>query len=135
VFDLRFSGLVSANSVDDRRGPNQGEIRRTHANKYPAMAVNNYLFRLFIAGDSLRSRQAVANLRRLGEERLAGRYHLTVIDVMTDPESAEASRVLATPTLVKEAPAPPRRVTGDLTDAQQVIVALGLDGDLNFEIG
>jgi len=99
------------------------------------MAVNNYLFRLFIAGDSLRSRQAVANLRRLGEERLAGRYQLTVIDVMADPESAEASRVLTTPTLVKEAPAPPRRVTGDLTDAGQLIVALGLDGDLNFEIG
>src|SRR3954466_9813833 len=90
------------------------------------MAVNNYLFRLFIAGDSLRSRQAVANLRRLAEERLAGHYQLTVVDVMADPESAEASRVLTTPTLVKEAPAPPRRVTGDLTDAGQVIVALGL---------
>src|SRR5215211_2327062 len=98
------------------------------------MTVSHYLFRLFIAGDSLRSRQAVTNLRRLVDERLAGRYQLTVIDVMADPESAEAARVLTTPTLVKEAPAPPRRVTGDLTDAGQVIVALGLEGDLNLEI-
>jgi circadian clock protein KaiB len=96
--------------------------------------VSNYLFRLFIAGDSLRSRQAVANLRRLGEERLSGRFQLTVIDVTADPASAEAARVLTTPTLLKEAPAPPRRVTGDLTDAGQVIVALGLEGDLNLAI-
>ena len=84
--------------------------------------MSNYLFRLFIAGDSLRSRQAVANLRRLGEERLSGRFQLTVIDVTADPASAEAAR------------APPRRVTGDLTDAGQVIVALGLEGDLNLGI-
>jgi circadian clock protein KaiB len=94
--------------------------------------VSRYSFRLFIAGDSLRSRQAVANLRRLGEERLGGRYELTVVDVIADPEGAEAARVLTTPTLVKEAPAPARRVTGDLTDAAQVMLALGLDGVTNY---
>ena len=77
----------------------------------------------------------MANLRRLGEERLAGRYHLTVIDVMADPESAEASRVLATPTLVQGSPCSPSSSDGRSTDAGQVIVALGLEGDLNFEIG
>ena len=79
----------------------------------------------------MRTRQAIANLRRLGEERLGGRYDLAVVDVIADPEEAEAARVLTTPTLVKEAPAPPRRVTGDLTDAGQVMMALGLDGDYN----
>jgi circadian clock protein KaiB len=98
-------------------------------------AVSNYRFRLFVAGDSIRSRLAVANLRRLGDERLGGRYHLTVVDVTVDPASAEAARVLTTPTLLKEAPSPARRVTGDLTDATQLMRALGLDGDLNFPIG
>ena len=91
--------------------------------------MSAYSFRLFIAGDSVRSRQAIANLRRLGEERLGGQYALTVVDVITDPEGAEAARVLTTPTLVKESPAPARRVTGDLTDPGQVMMALGIDGD------
>ena len=92
--------------------------------------VTQYRFRLFVAGDSARSRQAVANLRRLGEERLGGRYQLSVVDVTTDPGTAEAARILTTPTLVKEHPAPPRRVTGDLSDIGLVFIALGLNGDL-----
>lgn len=95
--------------------------------------MSQYTFRLFVAGDSLRSRQAVANLKRLAEERLGGRYDLTVIDVITDPEGAEAARVLTTPTLLKVSPAPARRVTGDLTDIRQVMMALGLDDDPHFK--
>ena len=102
-----------------------------HAIRY-SLPLSRYSFRLFIAGDSLRSRQAVANLKRLGEERLGGRYELTVIDVISDPASAEAARVLTTPTLVKEMPSPARRVTGDLTDAMQVMMALGLESDHDF---
>lgn len=83
-------------------------------------------FRLFVAGRSSRSHQAIANLRRLGDERLRGRYDLVVVDVTEDPESAESARVLTTPTLVKEAPGPARRVTGDLSDAERVLFALDL---------
>lgn len=91
--------------------------------------MSQYLFRLFVAGDSPRSRQAVANLRRLADERLAGRYQLTVVDVIADPASAEDARVLTTPTLLKEHPSPARRVTGDLSDVERVMIALGLDGE------
>jgi circadian clock protein KaiB len=83
-------------------------------------------FRLYVAGDSYRSQRAIANLRKLGEERLAGRYELNVVDVQLDPDAAEQDRILATPTLIKLDPAPPRRVTGDLTDFEQVLMALGL---------
>lgn len=83
-------------------------------------------FTLYIAGDSARSRRAEANLRRLAEERLRGRYDLAVVDIQRDPERAETARILTTPTLVKESPAPPRRVTGDLADAEQVLLALSL---------
>ena len=83
-------------------------------------------FTLYIAGDSYRSQLAVANLKRMGEERLGGRYDLSVVDVRTDPDRAERERILTTPTLIKHSPAPPRRVTGDLTDFEQVLVALSL---------
>jgi circadian clock protein KaiB len=122
--------FVQASPVDQPGRSVDGRQTTTH----PRNAVSDYQFRLFVAGDSPHSRQAVANLRRLGEERLAGNYRLTVVDVIHDPASAEAARVLTTPTLVKDAPAPPRRVTGDLTDATQVMFALGLDGDLKYTI-
>ena len=85
-----------------------------------------YLFRLFVAGRSSRSLQAIANLRRIGEERLQGHYELVVVDVLTDPESAESARVLTTPTVVREAPGPVRRATGDLSDVERVLFALDL---------
>ena len=83
-------------------------------------------FTLFIAGDTYRSQRAVANLRRLGDERLGGRYELVVVDVTTDPQAAETDRILTTPTLVKRSPGTPRRVTGDLIDFDQVLMALAL---------
>jgi circadian clock protein KaiB len=83
-------------------------------------------FTLFVAGDTYRSQRAVANLRRLGEERLGGGYDLVVIDVTTDPQAAETERILTTPTLIKRSPGNPRRVTGDLIDFDQVLIALAL---------
>jgi len=88
--------------------------------------MSRYQFRLFVAGRSSRSLQAIANLRRLGDEKLHGHYELVVVDVVEDPQSAESSRVLTTPTVVKEAPGPARRVTGDLSDVEQVLFALDL---------
>jgi len=89
--------------------------------------VNRFV--LYVAGDTYRSQRAIANLRRLGEERLAGRYELTIVDVRIDPASAERDRILTTPTLVKLSPLPSRRVTGDLTDFEQVVVALSLSSE------
>lgn len=88
--------------------------------------MSRVVFTLYVAGESPRSTQAAANLNRLGQERLGGRYDLTIIDVASQPERAEAARILTTPTLVKEAPGQPRRVTGDLSDAERVFIALGL---------
>ena len=88
--------------------------------------MTRVVFTLYVAGQSPRSAQAVANLERLGAERLGGEYDLTVIDVADQPDRAEAARILTTPTVVKEAPGQPRRVTGDLSDAQRVFAALGL---------
>ncbi len=91
--------------------------------------MTRYRFTLYVAGDSPRSLQAVRNLRRLGDERFQGGYDLAVIDVLTEPERAESARILTTPTLVKDFPLPSRRVTGDLSNLDQVLVALALYPD------
>ena len=88
--------------------------------------VTRVVFTLYVAGQTPRSIQAEANLNLLGQEQLGGKYDLTVVDVADDPERAETARILTTPTLVKEGPGQPRRVTGDLSDAKRVFVALGL---------
>ena len=86
-----------------------------------------FRFTLYVAGESLRSTRATANLQRLAKEHLGGDAQITVVDVTVDPGRAEADRILTTPTLVKEAPEPPRRVTGDLGNLDLVAAALGLE--------
>ena len=89
-----------------------------------------YRFCLFVTGTTPRTEKAIANLRQLCEAELKGNYDLTIIDVLDRPEVAEAERILATPVLVKEAPLPRRRITGDLSDAKQVLSMLGLHENL-----
>ena len=87
------------------------------------------VLKLYVAGDTMRSRQAIANLRRICDEMLGGRPSWGVVDVPEDPDAAESERILTTPTLVRERPAPPRRVTGDLSDPQRVLMGLSLFRD------
>ena len=67
---------------------------------------------------------AIANLRRICEEDLNGQYALEIIDVLEQPEVAETDRILATPTLIKQLPPPLRRVIGDLSDKDKVLLGL-----------
>ena len=85
-----------------------------------------YLLRLFVTGKTPRASAAVANLRRICDEDLDGRYELEVIDVLEQPDAAEAARVLATPTLIKMLPPPLRRIIGDLSDREKVLLGLEL---------
>lgn len=80
---------------------------------------------LYVAGDTPRSRQAMANLERICAELLGGRARCDTVDVLQAPEVADTERILTTPTLIRESPTPRRRVTGDLSDAQRVLAALG----------
>lgn len=89
--------------------------------------MNKLQLTLYVAGDSPRTRQAKANLQRICAEHLGGDAHCTTVDVLEAPAAAETERILTTPTLVREQPLPRRRVTGDLSDASRVLVALGLD--------
>lgn len=87
--------------------------------------LDNYLLKLYITGRSPRAELAIANLRRLCTEELAGCYEIEIIDVLEHPQLAEDDRILATPTLIKQLPPPLRRVIGDLSNRDKVL--LGLD--------
>ena len=82
---------------------------------------------LYVMGHSPKSRAALDNLRRVCERRLAGHYDLQVIDVIEQPDAAEAANVVATPALLRRGPPPLVRVVGDLSDRLALLHALGLD--------
>jgi circadian clock protein KaiB len=82
--------------------------------------------RLYVAGQTPRSLAALANLRRLCEEHLAGRYHIEVVDLMKNPQLAKGDQILAVPTLVRRLPAPLKKIIGDLSNAERVLVGLDL---------
>lgn len=86
----------------------------------------SYLLRLYITGRTPRSVAAVANLRRIMDEELTEDYELEIIDVLESPALAEDEKIIATPTLIKKLPPPLRRIIGDLSDKESVILGLDL---------
>jgi circadian clock protein KaiB len=83
-----------------------------------------YELRLYVAGQTPRSVQAFANLKKICEEHLAGRYHIEVIDLLENPQLAKGDQILAIPTLVRTLPFPIRKIIGDLSDKERVLVGL-----------
>ena len=77
-----------------------------------------------MTGNTPRAQNAIANLRRICDEQLRGEYELEIIDVLEHPELAESDKILATPTLIKQLPPPLRRVIGDLSDKDKVLLGL-----------
>jgi circadian clock protein KaiB len=82
--------------------------------------------RLYIAGQTLRSTAAFANLKRICEEHLAGRYQIEVIDLIQSPQLAQGDQILAVPTLVRRLPEPIRKIIGDLSNTERVLVGLDI---------
>lgn len=82
--------------------------------------------RLYVAGDSPRSRAALANLQRLCEAHIKGRYEIEVVDLAKDPKLAKAHQIVAIPTLIRKLPEPIKRVIGDLSDADKALLSLEL---------
>ncbi len=86
--------------------------------------LSKYILTLYVTGTSPRTRVAIDNLNRICGEELAGRYELEIVDVLQHPQRAEDDRILATPTLIKQLPPPLRRVIGDLSDKDKVLLGL-----------
>ena len=86
--------------------------------------LSKYTLTLYVTGTSPRTSVAIENLNRICAEDLSGEYELEIVDVLENPQRAEDERILATPTLIKQLPPPLRRVIGDLSDKQKVLLGL-----------
>ena len=84
-----------------------------------------YILKLYITGQTPNSIRAMDNLEKICED-LAGEYELRIIDILKDPQLAEDDKIIATPTLVKELPPPLRKIIGDLSDSDKVLLGLDL---------
>ena len=82
--------------------------------------------RLYVAGQTPKSVTALANLKKFCEEHLAGKYRIEVVDLLQNPKLARSDQILAIPTLVRRVPAPMRRIIGDLSNRERVLVGFDL---------
>ena len=91
-----------------------------------SIASKTYDLRLYVAGQTPRSLQALSNLKRICDEHLAGRYRVEVIDLLQKPQLAAGDQILAIPTLVRSIPKPARKIIGDLSNTERVLVGLDI---------
>lgn len=89
--------------------------------------MQKYELKLYVTGRTMRSEQAIRNLESICADAFGGEYVLKVIDVLESPQEAEDDRILATPTLIRTLPPPIRRIIGDLSEREKVLVALDLN--------
>jgi circadian clock protein KaiB len=92
----------------------------------PASASEQFDLRLYVAGETPKAVRAFANLRRICDEHLAGRYTIEVIDLVKNPALGRGDQILALPTLVRRLPAPIKKIIGDLSNTERVLVGLDL---------
>ena len=89
-------------------------------------ATDTWELRLYVAGQTPKSLAAFANLKKICEEHLKGKYHIEVIDLLKNPQLAEGDQILAIPTLVRKLPPPIKKIIGDLSNTLRVLVGLDL---------
>jgi circadian clock protein KaiB len=108
----------------------QKKIVKTSAAEFEkAVSMPNrakYVLRLYVAGMTPKSTQAIANIQKICEKHLAGRYNLKVIDIYTQPQLAKGEQIIATPTLIKKLPLPLRRFIGDMSNTEKFLVGIDL---------
>ena len=88
--------------------------------------IAKWELRLYVAGQTPKSMQAFVNLRRICEEHLAGEYRIEVIDLQKSPQLAKGDQILALPTLVRKLPEPVKKIIGDLSNTERVLVGLDI---------
>jgi len=94
--------------------------------KLPATSVVQYILRLYVAGQTPNSLRAITNIKKICAENLQGRYTLEVIDLYQHPQLAKGEQIVAVPTLIRKLPPPLRRIIGDLSDTDKVLVGLDI---------
>jgi circadian clock protein KaiB len=90
------------------------------------MDPDGYNLRLYVAGQTPRSIAAIANLKKICEKHLPGRYEIEVVDLIKDPAQARRHQIVAIPTLIRQLPEPLKRIIGDLSNVEKVLVGLDI---------
>jgi circadian clock protein KaiB len=90
------------------------------------IASDEWTLRLYVAGQTQKSATAFINLKKICEEKLMGKYHIEVIDLLKNPQLCREDQILAVPTLVRKIPQPIRKIIGDLSNTERVLVGLDL---------
>ena len=107
------------------RAPAEAKSARSDRAK-PKAAKSEYLLRLYVAGQTPKSLQAFANLKRICDEHLVGRYQIEVIDLLKNPALARGDQILALPAVVRQLPPPVKKIIGDFSNDERVLVGLDL---------
>lgn len=124
----KCSSIVMNNS---REGEDSSSGFTTHNEKALDQSnldveVEEYRFRLYVAGNSPKSLRAIQNLKKICDEHLPGHYEIEIIDIYQRPELLEQEQIFAIPTLIKKLPLPLQRLIGDMTNTEEVVIYLGL---------
>lgn len=115
---MKKSAKISANSKK------QKPLSLKEIGEQGEASSETWQLRLYVAGQTPRSVAAFANLKRICEEHLAGRYDIEVVDLVKHPQLAAGDQILAIPTLVRKLPQPLRKIVGDLRDTERALVGL-----------
>jgi circadian clock protein KaiB len=106
--------------------PNNTKAPGKKPSKPVPQAAKAWELRLYVAGQTPRAVTALGNLKKLCEEHLAGCYRIEVIDLLKNPQLARGDQIVAVPTLVRKLPEPIKKIIGDLSDSERVLVGLDL---------
>lgn len=99
---------------------------KTIKRRPPKTEKEKWILRLYVAGQTPKALTAFANLKKICEEQLEGKYHIEVIDLLINPQRGNEDQILALPTLVRKLPVPVRKIIGDLSNTDRVLVGLDL---------
>jgi len=100
--------------------------KKINKGKQVKMADDKWVLRLYVAGQSPKALTAFANLKKICQEQLEGKFSIEVIDLMINPQLGNEDQILALPTLVRKLPVPVRKIIGDLSNTERVLVGLDL---------
>jgi circadian clock protein KaiB len=117
---------ISVSAADRETPRDQGDVPPAGGDVVRACAEGRYVLRLYVTGMTHRSAQAIRNLQAICHEHLEGRYDLDVIDIYQQPVLTGTEQIIAAPTLIKRLPLPMRRLVGDMSDRERVLVGLDL---------
>ena len=109
--------------MSDRHGTLKSGLRTEHQ---AGERSDKWVLRLYVAGETSKAVTALNNLRSICEEQLKGKYRIEVIDLLKNPRLARDNQILAVPTLVRKLPLPVRKIIGDLSNTERVLVGLDL---------